>query len=560
MAYGAAILTRGHPRRRSPRLLLVPLAVATATVAALVARSTKSKHLSNLVYSAGLRVTCREKSRTASGRAAAGVDVSSPSLTVLEHVLSPSQVGAALLAARTLANSYRVDADSVDGQPSFEYEFITDGSWRPEAQALQSVLQDPLELLLARVQESAVGQSWARSCGSTQHEFPQLKISQALVRRYIAGERRAHPVHYDHHAMVTAVCSLTPPQADSGLFVQSGAHVSSRDFVPLGAAGNFAVHGWDLAHGVEVKGVEERFSLIVWLKPSEDVLSGGTGWYEALATDGHAEAQYRLGMQAEKACEPSVACSWFQRAAEAGHWSSMHRLGELLLKKAASMTAPDAEQAQGEAEVWLRKSAQLGYAPAQVSLGDLLTRRNPDASDSSRLYSSAASQGHPAGQHRWALHHLRRAAAAAAGKSLAEAAEAEAQGESLLRLSAEQGWADSQSELGRLLVKRAEQQAQVSSETQSLDGSKVVEAKTLLLRAAQQGHPGAMNQLAVLEAKQGSHEGARDWLNKAALAGSPAAMANLALYLERGVGGPCDAVAAAEWRQRAEEARASGRR
>ena len=59
-------------------------------------------------------------------------------------------------------------------------------------------------------------------------------------------------------------------------------------------------------------------------------------------------------------------------------------------------------------------------------------------------------------------------------------------------------------------------------------------SEAFLLRAANQGHPKAANQLALLAAHAGSHSTAREWLTKAAIAGSRAAMSNLALYLERG--------------------------
>jgi len=296
---------------------------------------------------------------------------------VLEGVLQPLEVEAVLETFRATAHAFHTDPDSVDGLPSFERYFIMGGQWCRNSTPLRNVLERPLENLLKHVRAS---------------RREDLAVADTLVRRYVPGERRFHPLHYDHHAMVTAVCSLTHPTPNSGLFVQPGAQFASREFVALGAAGNFAVHEWDLAHGVDVQSDEERYSMIVWFKPHSDVVSGTTSWYDDLAAEGHQEAQYRLGTSMQAKGDVASAERWFEQAAAQGHWTSMFHLARLLLRR----------QEVENARKWLSAAAELGWADAQVELANLMCKESDGCSipaEARLLYGQAAEQGHPAGQH-----------------------------------------------------------------------------------------------------------------------------------------------------------------
>jgi len=350
-------------------------------------------------------------------------------IDVLEGLLRPAEADVVVGIVRGLRSSFCTDPDSVDSHPSFELRVITGGEWHPEGGPLRSVLEKPFEELQGRV----------NCLRRSRNALEDVVVSQVLIRRYVAGERRSHPVHYDHHALITAVCSLTVPHSGSGLFVQLDALSSSREFVELGVAGNFLIHDWKLLHGVEVQGNEERFSLIAWLKPACDVRGSGTSWYDDLAAAGDADAQFRLGMRCEQGGNDTRAHEWFlQAASKAQHWPSMYRLGVLLRR-------------QGDlpgATCWLRAAAQTGFAEAQVAFGDLLsgwgwgeverTQRCEPHSEASRLYEAAAAQGSPAGQQRLARLRLQEGDAVAA--------------ERLLRAAAAQGSAVAQTDLAELLM------------------------------------------------------------------------------------------------------------
>ncbi|CAK0829314.1 unnamed protein product [Prorocentrum cordatum] len=281
--------------------------------------------------------------------AAPALDFQALGLSLERDMIRPEELQAILAEARRLGSKFNRGQDSVDRQPSYELQLVDDGLWKPDAMELQQILARPIEELLARVAKLKGEQD--------------LMVYQSWIRRYAPGERRDHPLHFDHHAKVSAVCSLTPPKVDSGLYVQPGAHVDTRQFLDMRTAGTFAVHGWDLAHGVEVRGDEERFSLILFLKPAADVASGGTSWYKPLADAGNVQASYRYGMDLEAAHDVAQAKVYYRRAADGGSWTSMHRLGSLLLREGC----PDG------ARPLLEDAAAAGYAAAQVALGDLVS-------------------------------------------------------------------------------------------------------------------------------------------------------------------------------------------
>lgn len=212
-----------------------------------------------------------------------------------------------------------------------------------------------------------------------------LALSQVLVRSYDSSVRCSHKLHFDHNALGTAVLDLTP-RPSSGLFVGMGADAASQFFVPFTTPGDTAVHAWDVAHGVRVLRDHARVSLVVWVKPAEDVAAGTTSWYEAEAASGGADgadAAYRLGLEAEEAGDLWTASTQLQAAAEAGHTLGMQRLGVLLGERLGDHAG---------AMRWLFCAAAAGLAAAQVDLGDVL-RRDGDLAGALGLYEKAAEQG-----------------------------------------------------------------------------------------------------------------------------------------------------------------------
>ena len=101
----------------------------------------------------------------------------------------------------------------------------------------------------------------------------------SFVRRYQKNERVKHDMHFDIHALVTVVVSLSSEgiDFDGGLYVSTGSSrrsssssnnnnnsASSRYYLPL-QTGDAVVHQSDLLHGVRVTS-GERWSWIMWLK------------------------------------------------------------------------------------------------------------------------------------------------------------------------------------------------------------------------------------------------------------------------------------------------------
>lgn len=341
---------------------------------------------------------------------------------------------------------------------------------------------------------------------------PSLVAAEVLLRRYTPSEKPEHALHFDHHAAATCVVDFHP-RPGSGLFVQPGPSAASRMFVPMHEAGDAVIHGWDVFHGVALQNGHERVSLIVWAKPQADAVGGRTSWYRHLGSQGDVDAAYRLGMEAEGQRDSSTAVNWYKIAADKGHWMAMSRLGRILMAHDAAAGIS-----------WTEKSAACGWAEAQVDIGDIQQRQGKHAA-AVAAYKEAASQNHPGGLHRLGLANLR-----GLGAAVDQAVARE-----MLEASARLGWADAQVLL---------------AQTSSFVMDDVTRSKWLSAAAAQ-GHPGAVNSLAIAAAKEGRNVEARELLSVAAQKGHQKAMINLALFFRKGVGGPADIAAAEQWEARA---------
>jgi TPR repeat protein len=119
-----------------------------------------------------------------------------------------------------------------------------------------------------------------------------------------------------------------------------------------------------------------------------------------MAEDGDAEALCALawmhleGIGAEKNADRALE-AW-KAAAEQDCGAAIHQLGQFYQSPRGGSKGPDAVK-------WYLKAAELGYAEAQVNLGELLDVKDADTNDVHRArewYLKAATQGHPKGQHR----------------------------------------------------------------------------------------------------------------------------------------------------------------
>jgi len=159
---------------------------------------------------------------------------------VLHGLVSPGSLAALREAAREAM--FESEGDTVDGSATYLAPLIESGrvvGRGPLTRLAQPVLE---ERVLPYVRERT-------GCGGA-------VVCDALVRRYLPGERLGLSAHFDVSAFATAVLPLSPPgEYAGGFYVQSEAHASSRRFVPLGE-GDLCMHQYDVMHGVDVRGGE----------------------------------------------------------------------------------------------------------------------------------------------------------------------------------------------------------------------------------------------------------------------------------------------------------------
>lgn len=172
--------------------------------------------------------------------------------------------------------------------------------------------------------------------------------------------------------------------------------------------------------------------------PWADTLSDTLGKARA----GSAEAQntlgkaYASGQGLPKDC--SAAREWFLLAADQGHAQAQYNLGVLLMDKQDRSTKDLAE-----AREWLRHAANANLAPAQYRLAELARTglggaRNP--AQAVALYGKAAEQGHTRSQYNLGLMYQ---LGTGVEQSLSDAAH-------WFRLAAEQGLPEAQLKMGNL--------------------------------------------------------------------------------------------------------------
>ena len=133
-------------------------------------------------------------------------------------------------------------------------------------------------------------------------------------------------------------------------------------------------------------------------------------WYRKAADQGLAGAQCELGRmyedgkgvppdeEEEEEVHAKLAVTWYRRAADQGYPEAQYNLGRMYASGRGDSVLEDAE----EAVAWFQKAASRGHVEAQFQLGHMhsLGRGVPeDAKEAVTWYRKAASQGHPGAHH-----------------------------------------------------------------------------------------------------------------------------------------------------------------
>lgn len=412
--------------------------------------------------------------------------------------------------------AYKMDTDSVDQTPTFEYYPFKDGEWVDRQ--MQTLLQGTIEdRILPYLRERYN----CRFCA----------LADILVRRYIPGERRTHAVHFDGHAFITALLGLTPPEDyEGGIYLQPEAAVSSRTFLYL-EPGDLVAHSFDLQHGVHVwKG--ERYSLIFWVKDSlRSVREHTTPWHDKLAEQDDPDGLYNIAQNYEygmfgKPLDLPKALELYEKSARAGHHFAQNNLG-LLHRKAHEASGGSSGSLQKSFE-WLKVAAEGGFAMAQKNLAIAFANghgvRRDDVRAASWMRKAAEQLEVEAAYMMGELYRQGRGLPADAGEAM-----------KWYERSAEAGFPKAQYTLGMLY----------------LDGTgtkKDMQMAELWMRfAAKQGNQEAKNNLATMHAQRGEVEQAAEIWAELAAAGEVNAQCNLGMCFMRGMGRPRDLHEARRW-------------
>ena len=122
------------------------------------------------------------------------------------------------------------------------------------------------------------------------------------------------------------------------------------------------------------------------------------------AEQGHAEAQYKLGVMYEYEGDLDEAVKWYCMAAEKGHAGAQFMLGQFI-NSGFGFCEPEE---YAEAAKWFRKAAEQGHAEAQYRLGGAYSLGEgvpEDDVEATKWYLKAAEQGHADAQYSLGHHY-----------------------------------------------------------------------------------------------------------------------------------------------------------
>jgi TPR repeat protein len=136
-------------------------------------------------------------------------------------------------------------------------------------------------------------------------------------------------------------------------------------------------------------------------KDEQRELHAAVGGWRAAADQGHAQAQYNLGVmfdQGRGVAQSDVeAARWYRKAADQGNAEAQNNLG-IMFAQGRGVAQSDAKAAR-----WFRKAADQGNAGAQYNLGTMFEQSRGVAQsdvEAARWYRKAADQGHVQALHK----------------------------------------------------------------------------------------------------------------------------------------------------------------
>lgn len=193
-----------------------------------------------------------------------------------------------------------------------------------------------------------------------------------------------HPTHYDLHALVTVVISLSDYGQDytGGIYVTTGFNTGRGRVIAL-RKGDAVAHQSDLLHGVKVEG-GKRWSWITWFSDTENCdTSTQADWFRDCAHAGNAVCQYLYATKLDR--DESIA--WTMRAASQG-------FGPALVKLATGHRMVTRLNVQENIRKWNAEATEQGFGFALI---------DGDVAKAAALYRNATeASGEPDGHYAFA--------------------------------------------------------------------------------------------------------------------------------------------------------------
>ena len=298
----------------------------------------------------------------------------------------------------------------------------TDPRSLPKRTLLRKRLQTILQPILKDRITPFVQMNYPNVCPQTENNSDRsCTPCFSLIRRYRSGERQSHGTHYDGHALITVVVSLSNYGTDytGGLYVSTG--YGQRQFVPL-FQGDAVSHRSTLLHGVQVFDADasthknrtfasERWSWILWYRDSADCTDYSHEWFAECAKAGdficqelHATKVGNIpAVQNDPARVMSMVLYWNRRSAEQGNGNAAIKMARAYLKLLPSPLPYNVTEAKRYYLVAMTSQHPDGYyGMAQLYLSSLSGAMNSSSSRNQtkvlarvvRFLEEAAIRGH----------------------------------------------------------------------------------------------------------------------------------------------------------------------
>ena len=244
--------------------------------------------------------------------------------------------------------------DLYQDSQSIKYRDV-DSKFTPARKELRKKLSSILKPYLDNVITPMVHRQYPKACTSKGHER-YCTPCYGLIRKYKHGQRQSHATHYDGHAIVTVVVSLSDYNADyrGGLYISTG--FGQREHVALNK-GDAIMHQSSLLHGVKVYDIPnnpsktERWSWIMWYRDSDSCEDYGHEWFVECAEAGDPHCQHldstkvgnRPDITPEKAAAKVLELN--MRAADGGNGISAVKIARAYMNNLPSTLPYDMQKA-----------------------------------------------------------------------------------------------------------------------------------------------------------------------------------------------------------------------